>query len=65
MKKEKIKLPNGLTIFYWTKECKYKKSGNVNTFNIVEIKDGNESVVYMTKLLEKNGEKVEGATWGW
>ena len=65
MKKQKIKLPNGLTIYYWQKECLYKTSGNISKFDIVEIKDGKESFIYMSKLLEKNGQKVEESKWGW
>lgn len=63
MKKEKIKLPNGLTIFYYQKEQKYK-SGNTKLFDMIEIRDGRELLLLMDKQLTFNGNPVEG-DWGY
>lgn len=64
MKKEKIKLPFGLTIYAYELEDINKSSGNIRKFKVVELREGNELVNSFYKCYEKNGKPFEGS-WGY
>lgn len=62
-KKEKIKLPNGLTIICFDEENHHDKTAKV--FECMSIKDGKKEVLYLSKLKSVNGTAVKGFNWGY
>lgn len=64
MKKEKFKLPNGLTIFVYETVNVNKSSGNERKFKCIDIKEGRKFVLSLYKCYEKNGQPFEG-NWGY
>lgn len=63
MKKERTKLPFGLTAYTWEKIETNKSSGNVRKFLNLEIREGKEYIYSFCKCIELNGEPY-GGTWG-
>lgn len=59
MKKEKTKLPFGLTIYTWEKTETNKSSGNVRRFLNLEIREGKKFVYSLYKCVELNGEPCD------
>ena len=64
VKKEKIKLLNGLTIVCYEKEEIGATTGTKRKFSIMQIKECKKEILFMTKLLEQNG-NVVNSNWGW
>lgn len=62
--KDKIKLPNGLTMICYEKEETGESTGTKRKFSVMQVMDNKEELVYLTKLLEVNGQAVK-RNWRW
>ena len=61
--KDRLRLPNGLTLTCYEKEEIGETTGTKRKFSIMQIFEGKKEVAYMSKLLEINDKTIE-SNWG-